>query len=135
MVTPSLIMEEIYKCKNDNMGYTGELFGFRMMKIDLDQIKYIFEEFIANLKFIDIERLNNTKRRDLIQTTLSTSLKANLITLLKYGVPPSMRKGVYSSLLYIDPDGVETKEIGIDDNILLLDYIIYSDTKVIVPLP
>jgi hypothetical protein len=122
-------MEELYKCKNENMCYTGELFGFRMRKLEPEQIKYIFEEFIANLKFSDVERLNNTKRRELILKTLTTNSKPNLVTLLKYGVPPSMRKKIYSTILSADITAIE--DISIDDNILLLDYSIYTDIKVI----
>ena len=103
-----------------------------MKKFDLGFVKYIFEEFVANLKFIDTERLNNLKRRELIKNTLSTNMNANLITLLKYGVPPSMRKEIYSSILSVE---FKNENINIEDNILLLDYVLYSDIKVNITYP
>jgi hypothetical protein len=120
-------MEEIYKTKNTNLFISNTKFFFKQKLINQSNIKDLFEDFILNLKFYDEDSINTKKRRYIINNLISENKKDDLINLLKYGIPNSIRKNIYLSLLNINFNEINHIK---DETIMLLDHIIQSDVKV-----
>jgi hypothetical protein len=120
-------MEEIYKTKNDNLFISNTKFFFKHKLISYKDIKYLFEDFILNLKFYDEESINTKKRREVINKLIIEGKKEDLINLLKNGIPNSIRKNVYSFILNISANEINHIK---DETLMLLDHVIQSDVTV-----
>lgn len=130
LIDTKVILEEIYRVKNENIAVGGNSkFNFKMKNIDMLYIKETFAEIINSFKELDEDGINHKKRRELLTIQMKENKKSMIMENLKNGFPHSMRKNLYLFLMGIEP--VENNNSNlIEDNILLLDYIILDDIKV-----
>ena len=106
------------------------VFNFRLKVMDRKTIKNTYEELIAQLleSFNNEEILNNKKRRENIELMIKENKKSKLTDNLKIGIPHSLRRRIYLFLMGVDPNSMENS-IRVDDNTLLVDYLIIEDLK------
>jgi hypothetical protein len=129
-------LEEILKLKNENLNFdinnsslSQNLFGFRLKVHDTKFLKQTFEDLINSLLESDEESINNKKRRELIETSIKESKKNKLLEIIRSGVPHSLRRKIYLFLMGVEINSTESSRI-IDDNILLVDYLITEDVQI-----
>jgi hypothetical protein len=129
--------EEILKIKNENLNFemnnssacsSHNIFSFRLKVYDAKFLKQTFEELINSLLDTDEETINNKKRRDLIEATIKESKKNKLLEIIKTRIPHSLRRKIYLFLMGVEINTIESSRI-IDDNILLVDYLITEDVQ------
>ncbi len=126
LVSPKTILNELYNTKSNNISLITKTqfnssFAFKFKIFDLDWYLKLFNQIISCLVNATEDSINNKKRRDTITELINENNKLSLKEVLIKGIPPSLRKDVYSFFLGKITLPLDANE-GLDNNSKYLSY-------------